>query len=195
MLFATLSPPFCHSRHIEMSSKFSDNDAKSVVASAKSLSDDEMYSADSKWDDDAPADMKVSKQQPDSKSIENLEESELLDRMQAYFFEDEQLSKYFENFIADHCHIVDLQSEEYKLEYTTVFQEYKAQYESKMESYIANILHSSIHEVYAALKNKVDNDENSMGAFFAQILIAVTDFDVFMTVMREMARSQQVERK
>jgi hypothetical protein len=57
-----------------------------------------------------------------------------------------------------------------------------------MEDFIEKQLGVSIQDVYKALKKKVDGDENSMEAFFAQILIAVTDFDVFMNMMRDSAR-------
>lgn len=48
-----------------------------------------------------------------------------------------------------------------------------------------NVLRSSSREFYVALKHFVDKDEYSNESIFAQILVAVTDFDVFMTMMRE----------
>lgn len=126
---------------------------------------------------------------------EQLDDNEMVERMQAYFFEDETLARHFENFIDDHSHVVDLSSDEYKLQYTNVFEEYKALFESRMEGFIQEDLRCSIQDVYNALKRKVDEDENSNEAFFAQVLIAVTDFDVFMTMMRESARKLQIQHK
>lgn len=37
------------------------------------------------------------------------------------------------------------------------------------------------------MKTKTEQDENSNHAIFGQILIAVCDFDVFITMMREEA--------
>lgn len=128
-----------------------------------------------------------------SKQDKSLHENEIIEKLQSYFFEDESLSQSFETFIDDHAHIVNLQIEEYKLEYTAVFEKYKKLFESKLEHYIETELKVSIQDVYQALKKKLESEEDSMEAFFAQVLIAVTDFDTFMTMMRESARKQQAQ--
>lgn len=143
--------------------------------------DDENYHADSKTNDRNKFDAKESFKA-------TLTDDEILEKLQQYFYEDETLANHFETFIDKNSHIVDLNSDEYKLEYTKVFDEYKALFELKMEDFIEKQLGVSIQDVYKALKRKVDGDENSMEAFFAQILIAVTDFDVFMNMMRDSAR-------
>ncbi len=141
-------------------------------------SDDDCHRAESKTGDHSPS--RGAKQ-------ESLDDTEILERLQEYFFEDESLAKHFENFIDDHSDVIDLDSSEYKLSYTEVFNEYKMHFEQRMEGFITNSLHCSVQDVYMALKRKMDQDENSNEAFFAQVLIAVTDFDVFMTMMRESA--------
>ncbi|RYH15278.1 hypothetical protein EON65_32010 [archaeon] len=183
-----------------MASKYGpdDGDAKVVHEGAKGTDVDDFHAADSKWDDDEHAGSKDEKSSPsraETKPERPLTQSEIIDKLQAYFFEDDRLSDYFEQYIKDNCYIVDLDSEEYKLEYTEVYNDYKRKFEEKVESFIESNLKVSIHDVYGALKHVVETDENSMGAFFAQILIAVTDFDVFMTVMREMASAARAERK
>lgn len=174
-----------------------DDDAKEQGSKEE---EEGVYGDESKWEGtgrqaEGKEDKEVATSSSDQKSHGHLSEEEIVERLQAYFFEDDQLSSYFEKFIKDNCHVVDLASEEYKLEYTTVFNEYKRIFEEKMESFITDSLHVSVQEVYSALKNKVENDENSMGAFFAQILIAVTDFDVFMNIMREMAAVEKALHK
>lgn len=164
-----------------MSSKFSE-DSKS----SKEEPEDEYYPDESK-SDEPRAEAKDSKETKGTA----MDEDEIVDKLQSYFFEDEFLSKYFEDFISAQCHIIDLTSDEYKLCYTEVFNDYKRQFEEKMEFYITHTLRCSIQDVYRALKVKTDSSEDSMGSFFAQILIAVTDFDVFMTVMREMAATRR----
>jgi hypothetical protein len=69
----------------------------------------------------------------DSKNESNLS---LIEKVQDYFFGSDTLAKTFEDFIQKRCHIVDLDDEEYKLEYTKVFEEYKTLFEDSMESYI-----------------------------------------------------------
>lgn len=117
-------------------------------------------------------------------------EREVLEKLQSFFYEDETLANHFERFIDDHSHIVDLNNEEYKLEYTQVFNEYKSLFEEKIEDFIHKHLKVSIQDAYMALKKKVDSEEDSAEAFFAQVLIAVTDFDVFMSMMKDSARKQ-----
>ena len=53
-----------------------------------------------------------------------------------------------------------------------------------MEHYIENVLHGSVTEMLSALKEKMDEDPFCNEAIFGQILLAVSDFDIFMTMMR-----------
>jgi len=147
--------------------------------------DDELYRAESKNSERENIDY--------SKQDKNLHDNEIIEKLQSYFFEDETLSRTFENFIDENSHIVNLNADEYKLEYTAVFEKYKNLFESKMEGFIEKELKVSIQAVYHALKKKLESDENSMEAFFAQVLIAVTDFDTFMTMMRESARNKAAQ--
>lgn len=122
---------------------------------------------------------------------EKLSDDELLKQVQEFFYCNDELAEHFESFINKRSVIIDLSSDEYKLEYTTVFNEYKRLFEAKMEDFITNNLKSSIQDFYYALKAKTDAPEESSESVFAQILIAVTDFDVFMTMMRESAQSNE----
>jgi hypothetical protein len=114
--------------------------------------------------------------------------SELLDRVQKYFFEDEEFTKTFESFVQKECDVIDLSSEEYKLEYTEVYEKYKLLFEDKLEVFIERQGCTSM-DFYKALKTQTDKDPESSHAVFGQILVAVIDFDIFMVMMREMAQS------
>lgn len=146
--------------------------------------EDESFSADSKTE----AEFRTAEEKPSYKQVSD---EELLEKLQKFFYEDETLANHFERFIDDHSYIVDLSNEEYKLEYTKVFNEYKSLFEQKMEDFIHENLRVTIQDIYNALKRKVESEEESMEAFFAQVLIAVTDFDVFMGMMKDSARKQQ----
>jgi hypothetical protein len=122
---------------------------------------------------------------------EQLSDEELLKRVQDFFYCNDELADHFESFINRRSSVVDLTSDEYKLEYTAVFNEYKQLFERKMEDFIVNDLKSSVQDFYFALKAKTDAPEDSSESVFAQILVAVTDFDIFMTMMREAAQSHQ----
>jgi hypothetical protein len=121
-------------------------------------------------------------------TAQKLSPDELLSQVQEFFYCNEELASFFESFISERSSVVDLSSEEYKLEYTKVFNEYKDVFESKMEEFI-NSLNSNIQDFYFALKAKTDLSEETSESVFALILVAVTDFDVFMTMMREAAQS------
>lgn len=127
----------------------------------------------------------------DCKSESKMTDDELLKEVQEYFYCNEELADHFESFINKRSVVVDLSSEEYKLEYTTVFNEYKRLFEEKIEGFITNNLKSTVQDFYYALKAKSDAAEESSESIFAQILIAVTDFDVFMTMMREAAAANE----
>jgi hypothetical protein len=122
---------------------------------------------------------------------EKLSDEELLKRVQDFFYCNDELADHFESFINRRSSVVNLTSDEYKLEYTAVFNEYKQLFERKMEDFIINDLKSSVQDFYFALKAKTDAPEDSSESVFAQILVAVTDFDIFMTMMREAAQSNQ----
>jgi hypothetical protein len=59
-----------------------------------------------------------------SSKAEKLEPEELVKKVQDYFFGNDDLAKTFEKFVKSKAHIIDLDSEEFKLEYTTIFNEY-----------------------------------------------------------------------
>lgn len=60
----------------------------------------------------------------------------LVNKIQEFFFGNEVLAKTFEDFVRDKSAIIDLSSEEYRLEYTEAYNEYKNLFESKLEHYI-----------------------------------------------------------
>jgi The ARF-like 2 binding protein BART len=111
----------------------------------------------------------------------------MVEKVQEFFFADDTLSKTFESFVKERAGMIDLESSEFKLEYTAVYEEFKSIFEAEIESFIENKLGCSIQRFYNALKSKTDENENSNEAIFAKILLAVCDFDVFMTMMREEA--------
>ena len=167
----------------EMSSKYDDDDDEYE-------SKDEVRRAEAKLDSYGNE-----MSQADEKGLHRLTRSELLLKVQEYFYGDEILAKTFEAFVDSKSSIVDEESEEYKLQYTEAYDEFKAMFEEHIESYIVRNLGSSITEFYLALKEKTEEDENSNEAIFGQILLAVTDFDIFMKMMRESAYKIRSSRK
>ena len=157
---------------------------------------------DSKYDDDDD-DMYETKQDEgkyqEQKEIDadgyekiksnRISDKELLDRVQQYFYGDDEFTKIFEDFVDRKCGIIDLLSEEYKLEYTEVYDEFKDLLERTLERFITQ-QGCTIHDFYNALRVKQETDPDGSVAIFGQILITVTDFDIFMTMMRERAKAK-----
>lgn len=48
----------------------------------------------------------------------------------------------------------------------------------------------SVNEFFDILQEKTNADKDSSEAFFAQMLLAVTEFDVFIMMMKEAAQAQ-----
>jgi hypothetical protein len=112
----------------------------------------------------------------------------LISELQKYFYEDDELCATFENFVKEKSAIIDLEAEEYSLEYTRVYHEYRDLLENKLEAHIERLGYDPV-EFYQCVRDKVDTQPNGSIAFFAQILLGVSEFDVFMTMMREAARN------
>lgn len=100
-----------------------------------------MQVAESKTDGSyvAPSGMKH-----DAKVEEPLSDEEILARLQQFFFEDPNFGSSLESFVRDNCSIVDLSTEEFQLQYTAVFEDYKRLFEAQMESFIERDLKVSI---------------------------------------------------
>ena len=75
----------------------------------------------------------------------------MLEKVSKYFYEDEALAKGFEEFIDSRSYVVDLDSPEYKLEYTTVYEEYKDLFEDK----IGNFITSKVGKQYRAVLRNI----------------------------------------
>ena len=129
----------------------------------------------------------------EAKSEPKLSGDEVLEKVSKFFYEDESLAKEFEGFIDSQASVVDLDSTEYKLEYTAVYDQYKDLFEDRIGNYITSTLGSSIELFYETLQKRTDEDPNSNEAIFGGILVSVCDFDIFMTALKESAVKQKKE--
>jgi hypothetical protein len=62
-----------------------------------------------------------------------------------------------------------IESNEYKLEYTKVYEEFKAIFEEKVEGFLLKI-GSSVQQFYKILQAKTKEDENSNEAIFGMCI-------------------------
>jgi hypothetical protein len=163
-----------------------DQDSKGQLT-AEAKADDDYVEADSKVDSHCGS---VDNKQ-DVKVEEPFSNDEILEKLQRFFFEDSRFGQKLEEFVHSKSDVFDLDSEEYKLQYTSIYEEYKALFENLLEGFIDSELKCSISDVYRALKSADDqslHNPNSMDAFFAQVLIASTDFEVFMSMLKDAAK-------
>ena len=158
---------------------------------------DEEEDEDSKYQDVRSAGL--SERQADAKDVGDVPQLKLRGqalvlKVQEYFYGDEGLARAFERFISEKSVVMDLDAEEYKLEYTAAYEEYKALFETMIGGYIES-LGVTVEDFYQALQAMSAEDEWSNEAIFALILSSVCDFDIFMTMMREGKKGNKVSHK
>jgi hypothetical protein len=128
----------------------------------------------------------------DSKSSAvSLSDDELINRVKDYFFSDPILGQELESFAEKHVDIVrldEIESNEYRLEYTDVYEQYRSLFERKIESFIMDTLDSSIQRFYNALSTKIEQEPDGADAVFGELLLGVTNFDCFVLMMKDKAR-------
>ena len=117
----------------------------------------------------------------------SVDDDEIISKVQEFVFANDKLAKTFEDFVKERAHMIDLASTEYKLGYTQIHEEFKFMFENFLEEFIVNDMGCSIQRFYNVLKSKTEENADSNEAVFGQILLAVCDFDVFMTMMKEEA--------
>ncbi|KAG5179768.1 hypothetical protein JKP88DRAFT_273601 [Tribonema minus] len=136
---------------------------------------------------------------------------DIVTQVQQFFYENDDFANKFEAFVADNSHIVDLSSEENKLEYTRVYNKFQDLFEAELEGFIRDRGWSvaafcelrerlegfirdrgwSVAAFCELLRAANDRDPLSSEAIFGQIVAATADFDM----MREAARAQASDRK
>ncbi|KAJ8578512.1 hypothetical protein ON010_g685 [Phytophthora cinnamomi] len=61
------------------------------------------------------------------------ENNDLVNKVISFFFDNDEFAHTFETFAENHCHAFDLDSDEMKLEYTDIYNEFLALFEEKLE--------------------------------------------------------------
>eukprot|EP00002_Diphylleia_rotans_P025272 TRINITY_DN4995_c0_g2_i1.p1 TRINITY_DN4995_c0_g2~~TRINITY_DN4995_c0_g2_i1.p1 ORF type:complete len:117 (+),score=32.46 TRINITY_DN4995_c0_g2_i1:67-417(+) len=97
----------------------------------------------------------------------------------------DSFNKALETFVEDNARSFSgPKEEEHKLEHMTIYQQYVALFENKLEEF-AKTEGISVEEVYEKLKQ--GRSENSAHRGFIQLLLAKADFEDFSFLMREAA--------
>ena len=114
----------------------------------------------------------------------------IVKKMERYFYEDDEFAEIFEEFANKNASKIDLDTDECKLEYTELYDEFHALYEGALSEYIEK-QGSTTKQFYSEVRVAFEKDDKSDVAVFAQIMMATCDFDVFLMLMRETARRQR----
>ena len=132
----------------------------------------------------------------DREESKDAKDDSIVAKVGRYFFEDSSFSQTFEAWVSKNAPRIDpsLNDDEYPLEYTTLYEEFKKLYEGLLEDYIERE-GSSTEAFYAELREATERDEDSSEALMGQIMLATTDFDVFMLMMKESRRQYDVKEK
>ena len=60
----------------------------------------------------------------------------LVAKVESYFYENDDFAQLFERFAEEHASVIDLEAEEFKLEYTDVYNRFLALFESSLSRFI-----------------------------------------------------------
>mmetsp|Transcript_543 Transcript_543/g.1403 ORF Transcript_543/g.1403 Transcript_543/m.1403 type:complete len:124 (-) Transcript_543:333-704(-) len=99
------------------------------------------------------------------------------------FLCDDNFAEGFEAFARDNCDIFDTDAEEQKLEYTEVYKKFQELFDVKIEE-LLGAQGVSTDDFYSACKQAVKTGDSDREEFM-KMLIAITDYDMFLTTMRE----------
>ena len=119
------------------------------------------------------------------------EEATIVDKVQEFFYTDDDFSEFFEQWCRDNCAIIDPDEEECKLEYTSLYKDFLRVFEDKITEFIETN-GSTVEEFYDCMRGA---EKNSNYDIFGQIMNATIDFDVFMQMMRETAIQERRDKK
>ncbi|KUF76044.1 Coiled-coil domain-containing protein [Phytophthora nicotianae] len=114
----------------------------------------------------------------------NADNNDLVNKVISFFFDNDEFAHTFETFAEHHCHAFDLDSDEMKLEYTDIYNEFLALFEEKLEAYIRS-QGATVHEFYDMVRRAYETNRQSGTVLCSEILVATADFDVFVLMMRQ----------
>lgn len=112
------------------------------------------------------------------------EETDIVAAVQQYLFEAEDFEETFMKWGQDHCDCIELDSDEMKLEYTTLHNKFMEFFESKIEEVITRN-GSDVKTFYKLVKQRSLEDPDGDDSNFVQIMLALVEFEVFMQMMQE----------
>ena len=104
----------------------------------------------------------------------------MAERVAQYFFGDARFADPLEQWVERHAGEVR-DDDEFELSYTDLYEDFKSLYEKLLEAYIES-QGVTVKAFFDELRCAVDKDPDSSEALLAQIVLATTDFDIFINM-------------
>ncbi|EQC32085.1 hypothetical protein SDRG_10281 [Saprolegnia diclina VS20] len=117
----------------------------------------------------------------------------IVDKVIAFFFENDEFCATFERFADKHCDIFDPDADEMQLEYTDVYNQFTTLFETKIEEFIES-QGSSVAEFYDLVRKAHEKDPHGTIAIYSRMLVATSDFDVFVLMMKQTKEAQRLKK-
>ena len=157
-------------------------------------------------DSDSDLDEKVA-EQGDAKpvvkkpTVELAYQCDIVDMVARHFAEDAEETICLDKWIFEKCELIDLEELSaaekkgeditHKLQYTTLHEEFKAMYETRLEAYISQ-LGWTVPRFYEQIKT-ADEESNGESAtsMIGEVLMATFDYERFFVMMKEAAEAKR----
>eukprot|EP00592_Proboscia_alata_P018362 CAMPEP_0194414564 /NCGR_PEP_ID=MMETSP0176-20130528/13255_1 /TAXON_ID=216777 /ORGANISM="Proboscia alata, Strain PI-D3" /LENGTH=182 /DNA_ID=CAMNT_0039218659 /DNA_START=90 /DNA_END=638 /DNA_ORIENTATION=- len=122
----------------------------------------------------------------------------IVEKVSSFFYENDEFFGDIESFTKQNSTAIDLEEIEktglMKVLYSELHEQYKTLLENKLEAFICEN-GCTVNGFYEQICIKVKVDPECNEAHFGNMILAASDFDVFMMMMEEAARDWQVVEK
>mmetsp|Transcript_19620 Transcript_19620/g.38126 ORF Transcript_19620/g.38126 Transcript_19620/m.38126 type:complete len:117 (+) Transcript_19620:212-562(+) len=105
----------------------------------------------------------------------------IIGKLEQWFMDDNTgVEQFVEEFAKAHKDVFDLDAEEHKQEYMTIYLDFQKKFESKIEAFLAE--NNVSHEAFMEECHKHQSGSEA-GFGIIDVLLATLEFDVFMQMM------------
>eukprot|EP00992_Anisonema_acinus_P008520 TRINITY_DN4627_c0_g1_i1.p1 TRINITY_DN4627_c0_g1~~TRINITY_DN4627_c0_g1_i1.p1 ORF type:complete len:120 (+),score=37.48 TRINITY_DN4627_c0_g1_i1:54-413(+) len=112
----------------------------------------------------------------------------ILEDVEKWFFENDEFADTMEKFARDNCDIFSVEDGEQKLEYTTVYNQFKDLFEKCLEDFVKS-QGVDLDEFYNLARES--HAKNPDGDTPFKWIVATSDYEVFLQMMQDEKRKKQ----
>jgi len=113
---------------------------------------------------------------------------DIFEKVALFFFENEDFANSFEAWANEHCDIFT-EDEEQKLEYTTLYNTFTEMFETRISSFLESCSWT-LEKFQEECKKAAETENDNWG--FLQMMMAVTDYDMFVGMMKEQSMKKKM---